>query len=171
MERPKAVTMKGNPLTLVGAELKVGDKAPEFMLMGTDLKPVSSNESKGKPRLISVVTSLDTGICNTQTCTFNEKFADAFKNSVHYTISADLPFAQARFAKEHKINNIQFLSDHRDMSFGQAYGVQVKELRLLARSIWVVDKNDKITYREVLPEIAAEPNYEKALEALKKAGG
>ena len=169
MERANAVTMKGHPLTLVGPQLKVGDTAPDYTLIGEGLKPVSLSDSKGQARLLSVVTSLDTGICNTQTCTFDQRLPDIGNDHFHYTISADLPFAQARFAKEQNIKNIQFLSDHRDMSFGNSYGVLVKELRLLARSIWVIDKNNKITYRQVMPEIATEPDYEKALEALKKA--
>jgi len=171
MERPNAVTMKGNPLTLVGPVLKVGDKAPDFTIIGVDLKPVSLFDSKGKVRLLSVVTSLDTGICNTQTCTFEARIPDIGGQHVHYTISADLPFAQARFAKEHSIKNITFLSDHREMSFARAYGVLVKELRLLARSVWVIDRNDKITYLQILPEIATEPNYDEALKALKRAAG
>jgi len=171
MERPNAVTMKGTPLTLVGPVLKVGDNAPEFTLISVDLKPVSLHDTNGKVRLLSVVTSLDTGICNTQTCTLDARIPDVGGEHIHYTISADLPFAQARFAKEHNIKNIQFLSDHREMSFGKAYGVLIKELRLLARSVWVIDKNDKITYLQILPEIATEPNYDEALKALKKAAG
>lgn len=171
MERPKTVTMKGNPLTLVGPVLKVGDKAPDFMLIGVDFKPVSLHDTKGKVRLLSVVTSLDTGICNTQTCTFDARIPDVEGDHLHYTISADLPYAQARFAKEHSIKNITFLSDHREMSFARAYGVLVKELRLVARSVWVIDKSDKITYLQVLPEIATEPNYDEALKALKRAAG
>ncbi len=171
MERANAVTMKGNPFTLVGPVLKVGDQAPDFTIIGVDLKPVSLHDSKGKVRLLSVTTSQDTGICNTQTCTFDKGLPDIGGNSVYYTISADLPFAQARFAKEQKITHIQFLSDHREMSFGKAYGVLIKELRLLSRSIFVIDKNDRITYIEILPEIATEPNYQKALAALKQASG
>ena len=169
MERPNAVTMKGNPLTLVGPVLKVGDHAPDFTIIGLDLKPVSLNDSKGKVRLLSVVTSLDTGICNTQTCTMDSRLPEIGGEHVHYTISADLPFAEARFAKEHSIKNLTFLSDHREMSFGQAYGVLVKELRLLARSVWVIDKNDKIAYIEIMKEIATEPNYDEALKAMKRA--
>jgi len=169
MERPNAVTMKGNPLTLVGPVLRVGDKAPDFTIIGVDSKPVSLHDSKGRVRLLSVVTSLDTGICNTQTCTLDSRLPDVGGEHIHYTISADLTATEARFAKEHGIKHITFLSDHREMSFGQAYGVLVKELRLLARSVWVIDKNDKITYIEILKEIATEPNYEEALKALKKA--
>ncbi len=168
MERKNAVTMKGFPLTLVGPVLKVGDKAPAFTMVGIDLNPVSLHDTDGKVRLLTVVTSLDTSICTTQTCTFDNQLPRVGGDSVHYTISADLPFAQARFAKEHNITHIQFLSDHREMSFGKAYGVLVKELRLLARSVFVIDKKDKITYIEVLPEIAAAPNYEKAMAAFKK---
>jgi len=171
MERKNAVTMKGFPLTLVGPVLNVGEMAPDFTLLGIDLKSVSLQDSAGKVRLLSVVQSLDTSICTTQTCTFDNQLPRVGGNSVHYTISADLPFAQARFAKEHKIAHIQFLSDHREMSFGKAYGVLVKELRLLARSIFVIDKNDKLTYVEVLPEIAAAPNYEKAMAAFMKTLG
>lgn len=169
MERPNAVTMKGNPLTLVGPVLKVGDHAPDFTIIGVDLKPVALHDTKGKVRLLSVVTSLDTGICNTQTCTLDSRIPDIGGAHVHYTISADLPFAQARFAKEHNIKNITFLSDHREMSFAKAFGILVKELRLIARSVWIIDKNDKISYVQILPEIATEPNYDEALNALKKA--
>lgn len=171
MDRPQAVTMKGNPLTLVGPVLKVGDKAPDFTIIGVDLKPVSLHDTKGQVRLLSVVTSLDTGICNTQTCTMDARIPDVGGNHVHYTISADLPFAQNRFAKEHNIKNITFLSDHREMSFAKAYGILVKELRLIARSVWVVDKSDKIAYVQIMPEIATEPDYDAALKALKKAAG
>ncbi len=169
MERLNAVTIKGNPLTLVGPVLKVGDKAPDFTAIGVDSKPVSIHDSKGKVRLLSVVTSLDTGICNTQTCTLDNRLPEISGEHIHYTISADLPATEARFAKEHGIKHITFLSDHREMSFGKAYGVMVKELRLLARSVWVVDKNDKIAYIEIMKEIATEPNYDEALKALKKA--
>ncbi len=169
MERFNAVTIKGNPLTLVGPVLRIGDQAPDFTIIGVDSKPVSLHDSKGKVRLLSVVTSLDTGICNTQTCTLDARIPDVGSGYVHYTISADLPASEARFAKEHSIKNIIFLSDHREMSFGRAYGVLVKELRLLARSVWVIDKNGKIVYIQILPEIATEPNYDEALKALKKA--
>lgn len=169
MERPNAVTMRGNPLTLVGPVLKVGDKAPDFTIIGGDSKPVSLHDSNEKVRLVSVVTSLDTGICNTQTCTLDSRLPEISGEHVHYTISADLPTAQARFAKEHKIKNITFLSDHREMSFGRAYGVLVKELRLLARSVWVIDRNDRIAYLQIMSEIATEPNYDEALKALKNA--
>jgi thiol peroxidase len=161
--------MKGNPLTLVGPVLKIGDNAPDFTLIGVDLKPVSLHDSKGRVRLLSVVTSLDTGICNTQTCTLDARIPDVGGEHIHYTISADLPFAQSRFAKEHSIKNITFLSDHREMAFAKAYGVLVKELRLIARSVWVIDRNDRISYVQILPEIATEPNYDEALKALKEA--
>ena len=160
--------MKGNPLTLVGPELRVGDKAPAFTIIDRGMKPVSLSDSAGQVRLLSVVTSLDTSICNTQTKTFNDKLASV-GNLKKYTISVDLPTAQGRFCSENHTDNFEFLSDHRDVSFGTAYGLLVKELRQLARSVFVVDRNDRISYIQVLPEIASEPDYDKALAAVQAA--
>lgn len=165
-ERKGGATFKGNPLTLVGAELKVGDKAPEFSVLAGDLSPVTLASSKGKTRLIIAVPSLDTPICDAETRRFNE---EAAKNAGVETlvISADLPFAQGRFCQTAGIKNLKTLSDHRDMSFGKAYGTLIKELRLLSRAIFVVGADDKIQYVEYVKEVASHPNYDAALNALK----
>jgi thioredoxin-dependent peroxiredoxin len=168
MERASAVTMKGNPLTLVGPELKVGDKAPAFTMIDRNMKPVSLSDSAGKVRLLSVLLSLDTGICNTQTKKFDEALS-SISGVKSYAVSVDLPFTQGKFCGENKTDNFEFLTDHRDVSFATAYGLLVKELRVLARSVIVIDKNDRISYIQVLPEIAAEPDYDKAIAAVQAA--
>ncbi len=168
MERNDVVKIKGKPVTLTGTPLKVGDKAPDFTLLDNSLNPVRFSDSKGKPRLISVVTSLDTGTCSIQTRTFNKELEKLADKATAYTISADLPFAQGRFVKENEIEKVQVLSDYQTNSFGQDYGLLIKELRLLARAVIVVDKNDTITHLEIVPEGTSEPNYTTALEALKK---
>jgi thioredoxin-dependent peroxiredoxin len=169
MERPGKVTFKGSPLTLVGGELKSGDSAPDFTLIANDLRKVALSESAGKVRLISVVPSLDTGICDQQTRRFNEEAATLGADVVIYTVSADLPFAQARWCGAAGVENLQTLSDHYDMSFGDAYGTHVKELRVNSRAIFVVDRDGKVVYSEYVPEIASHPDYEAALEAVRKA--
>ena len=168
MERTNVVTSKGNPVTLVGPELKVGDKAPEFSLTNGTPSPVKLSDSAGKPRLMSVVPSLDTGVCSLQTRTFNQKVGELADKVGLYTISVDLPFAQSRFREEHNIDNFQILSDHAQTSFGTDYGLLIKEARLLARAVLVVGKDDTITYIQVVPEVSTEPDYESALAALKK---
>jgi len=163
-----SVTFKQNPVTLLGKEVTVGDTAPDFTVLSTDLKPVTLNDSKGKIRLISVVPSLDTGVCSVQTQRFNEE-ASSLGNDVEVmTISVDLPFAQARWTEKEGVKNVKTFSDHRDLSFGEAYGVAMKELRLLARSIFVIDKDDKVTYVEYVGEVTDHPDYDKALEAVKE---
>ena len=171
MERKDAVKMKGNPMTLVGPELKQGDKAPEFELLDNELKPVHLSDSKGKVRFFSVVPSLDTPVCSTQTDKFNKEMNSFGDNVASYTVSADLPFAQARFCGEHNIDNMKTLSDHKEMSFGRAYGLMINELRLLARAVVIVDADDKIAYFQLVPEATDEPNYDEALQALKKLVG
>lgn len=162
------VTFKNNPVTLLGKEVAVGDTAPEFTVLANDLSPVTLADSKGKVRLISVVPSIDTGVCSVQTRKFNEE-ASALGNDVEIlTISVDLPFAQARWCAAEGIKNVQTLSDHRDLSFGEAYGVAIKELRLLARSIFVIDKDDKVAYVEYVSENTNHPNYENAIVAVKQ---
>jgi thiol peroxidase len=163
-----SITFKGNPITLLGNEVKVGDKAPDFTVLANDLSPVTLSDSKGSVRLISVVPSIDTGVCDAQTRRFNEEAAGLESVKV-LTISADLPFAQKRWCGSNGIDNVQTLSDHRDFSFAEAYGVHMKELRLLARSIFVVDSNDTITYVEYVSEGTAHPDYEAAIEAAKAA--
>ncbi|MFX3673236.1 MAG: thiol peroxidase [Paenisporosarcina sp.] len=163
------ITFKQNPITLIGKEVKVGETAPNFTVLANDLSPVTLNDSKGKVRLISVVPSLDTGTCDTQTRKFNESAAEIGEDVVILTISNDLPFAQKRWCAAAGINSVQTLSDHRDLSFGEAYGVAIQELRLLTRAVFVVDANDKVTYVEYVPEATEHPNYEKAIEAVKAA--
>ncbi|ANF48398.1 thiol peroxidase [Priestia megaterium] len=159
---------KGNDVTLLGNQVKVGDKAPNFTVLANDLSEVTLDSTKGSVRLISVVPSIDTGVCDAQTRRFNEEAAK-LDNVKVLTVSVDLPFAQKRWCGANGIDNVQTLSDHRDLSFGEAYGVAIQELRLLARSIFVVDSNDNVTYVEYLPEVTEHPNYEAAIEAAKTA--
>lgn len=163
-----SVTFKGSPVTLVGNEVKVGDTAPNFTVLANDLSEVTLNDSEGHVRLISVVPSIDTGVCDAQTRRFNEEAASLPGVKI-LTISCDLPFAQARWCAAAGIENVQVLSDHRDLSFGEAFGVVMKELRLLARSIFVVDSTRKITYKEIVNEVTNHPNYTAAIEAAKQA--
>jgi thiol peroxidase len=163
-----SVTFKGSPVTLVGNEVKVGDMAPNFTVLANDLSEVTLNDSEGHVRLISVVPSINTGVCDAQTRRFNEEAASLPGVKI-LTISCDLPFAQARWCAAAGIENVQVLSDHRDLSFGEAFGVVMKELRLLARSIFVVDSTGKITYKEIVNEVTNHPNYTAAIEAAKQA--
>lgn len=166
-ERTGVITFKGQPMTLVGPELKVGQKAPDFKALSTDLAEVSLASSAGKVRLISVVPSLDTGVCDKQTRRFNEE-ATKYPSVNVLTVSMDLPFAQKRWCGAAGVERVETLSDHREASFGLAYGLLIKELRLLARAVLVVDAEDTIRYIEIVPEVGTEPNYEAALEALKE---
>lgn len=163
------VTFQGKPVTLLGEQVKVGDTAPDFTVLANDLTPVTLEDTKGKVRLISVVPSLDTGVCAKQTRRFNEEATGLSDDVKVLTISVDLPFAQARWCGAEGIDAVQTLSDHKELSFGQAYGNVIEELRLLARSIFVIDQNDKITYVEYVPEVTDHPDYEKAIEAVKEA--
>ncbi|RSK28173.1 thiol peroxidase [Bacillus sp. HMF5848] len=163
-----SITFKGNPVTLLGNEVKVGDTAPDFKVLANDLSVVNLADSKGQVRLISVVPSIDTGVCDAQTRRFNEEAA-SLDNVKVLTVSVDLPFAQKRWCGANGIDNVQTLSDHRDLSFGEAFGVTIKELRLLARAVFVVDSNDKVVYVEYVSEATDHPNYEAAVEAAKAA--
>ncbi|KML42801.1 MULTISPECIES: thiol peroxidase [Bacillaceae] len=163
-----SITFKGNPVTLLGNEVKVGDKAPEFKVLANDLSEVTLADSKGQVRLISVVPSIDTGVCDAQTRRFNEE-ASKLDNVKILTVSVDLPFAQKRWCAAAGIENVQTVSDHRDLSFGEAFGVAIQELRLLARAVFVVDSNDTVTYAEYVSEATDHPNYEAAVEAAKQA--
>jgi len=166
MERPAATTMRGNPLTLVGPELKPGDTAPEFSVLDSSLKPVHLADTAGKTRIFSVLPSLDTPVCDAQTKRFNEEAAKL--NGVEiYTVSMDLPFAQKRFCNSFAVDNVKMLSDHKDASFGAAWGTLIKELRILSRAIFVVDPDNKVKYVEYVPEVADSPNFEAALAAAK----
>jgi thioredoxin-dependent peroxiredoxin len=171
MERTGIITFAGNPLTLVGNEAKVGDKASGFTVLDKELKPISLNDLQGKVKLISVTPSLYTPVCDLQARTFNEQAAALPDSITVLNISMDLPFAIARFCANAGIEKIKTLSDHRDASFGTAYGVLIKELRLLSRSIFVIDQKDVITYIEMVPEITNPPNYDKALAEVKKLVG
>jgi thiol peroxidase len=159
------VTFKGNPMTLRGEELKVGDQAPDFTALNTSLEQVSLSDFKGKRKLISVIPSIDTGVCSTQTKTFNERAAGG-ENVEVLTISNDLPFAQKRWTADEGLENAVTLSDHRDLSFGENYGVVMEELRLLARSVFILDEDNKVVYVEYVPEGTDHPDYDKAIEAL-----
>lgn len=170
-ERKGAVTMRGNPLTLVGPELEAGDKAPDFEVVDNGMKPVGLAASKGKTRIFSVVPSVDTPVCDLQTKRFNEEAGKLGDAVVVYTISADLPFAQGRWCGAAGAENVQLLSDHRSMSFGDAWGTHVKELRLDARAVFVVDPQDRIVHAEYVKEIANHPDYDAALAAARKAAG
>lgn len=170
-ERTGELTFKGNPLTVIGEKLSVGDKAPDFNLTGNDLSTVTLDDSAGKVRLFSVVPSLDTGICDAQTRRLNEEISNLGDNVVCYTVSADLPFAQKRWCGNAGVENVITVSDHKDMSFADAYGTHVKELRLEQRAIFVVDENGVVQYVEYVPEIAQHPDYDSALTAVKDVAG
>lgn len=159
------VTFKGNPMTLTGEELKVGDQAPDFTVLNTSLEEVNLSDYEGKRKLISVIPSIDTGVCSTQTKTFNERAAGVDNVEV-LTISNDLPFAQKRWTADEGLENAVTLSDHRDLSFGENYGVVMEELRLLARSVFILDENNKVVYVEYVSEGTDHPDYDKAIEAL-----
>ncbi len=162
------VTFGGKAVTLLGNEVKVGDKAPNFTVLANDLSEVTLDNTKGQVRLITSVPSLDTGVCDAETRRFNEE-ANSLGNVKILTVSVDLPFAQKRWCGANGIENVQTLSDHRDLSFGEAYGVAIQELRLLTRAVFVVDSSDTVTYVEYVSEATNHPNYEAALEAAKSA--
>ncbi|MCB9800391.1 MAG: thiol peroxidase [Candidatus Omnitrophica bacterium] len=166
-ERRGVVTFKGNPLTLVGPEIKAGDKAPDFSVLAGDLSEVKLANLAGKTVLISVVPSLDTPICDLQSKRFNEEASKLPENIKVVTVSIDLPFAQKRWCGAAHADKIQCLSDHREASFGQAFGVLIKELRLLARSIFILDPQGTVTYAEYVKEVTEHPDYDKALAVLK----
>jgi len=166
-ERTGVVTFKGNPLTLVGPEIRVGNPAPDFQVVGQDLSPVTWSDGKGKVRLISAVPSLDTPVCDAQTRRFNEE-ASRLANVEIWTISMDLPFAQKRWCGAAGITRVKVLSDYKDASFGLAFGCLVKELRLLTRSIFVVDAQNVVRHVEYVKEVTAHPNYDAALAAVRK---
>ncbi|ULL14652.1 thiol peroxidase [Paenibacillus sp. H1-7] len=161
-------TLKGNPITLVGQEIKVGDKAPNFQVNKNLMEQATLADYAGKIKLISVVPSLDTGVCDAQTRRFNEEAAKLGDNVVVLTISVDLPFAQSRWCGAAGIDKVITLSDYKNHSFGEAYGVLIKEIQLLMRSIFVIDANDTVQYVEYLQEMTEHPNYEAAVEAVKK---
>ena len=163
----RTVLFGGNPLALSGNGVKVGDKAPEFTVIDNGLKPVKLSDFKGKVKLISIFPSIDTSVCSIQNHKFNSE-AGAYGDRVAFlAISIDLPFALKRFCGAEGINNLTTLSDHRDADFGSKYGFLIKDLRLLARGVVVIDKDDVIRHVEVVPNVGHEPNYDNALQALK----
>jgi len=171
MERKGIITFKGNPLTLTGNETRVGDKAPDFTVLNGELKETGLKDFAEKVKVISVTPSLDTPVCDLQARMFNTEAAKLPADVAVLNISMDLPFAISRFCTSAGIDKVKALSDHRDASFGNGYGVLIRELRLLARSIFIIDKADVIRYIEIVPELSNEPDYERALEALKKITG
>jgi thiol peroxidase len=173
MSRPAAVTFKGAPMTLAGEAVKVGSPAPDFNVRYFEggLKSITLADVKGKPTILSVVPSLDTGVCKTQTKKFNDSLA-ALKDKINaVTISLDLPFAMNRFCGAEAITNMRVGSDYFDRNFGNTYGMLIEELKLLARGVVVLDSAGNVVHAETVPEVTSEPNYDAALAALNKALG
>ena len=168
VERPGVVTVDGGSVTLLGSELKVGDPAPDFIALDNDMSPVAFSSFSGKTCIISAVMSLDTSTCDIETRRFNEEASRLGLDVVVLTISMDLPFAQKRWCGAAGVERVKTLSDHRDASFGMSYGVLIKELRLLARTIFIVDRNGVIRYIQVVKELSNEPNYDAVLRAVKE---
>ncbi len=170
-EQTSMVTMKGKPVTLVGKVVKVGQKAPDFEVVANDMSVVKFSSFAGKTCIIASVPSLDTSVCDMETRRFNEEADKLGENVVVLTISMDLPFAQKRWCGAAGVKNVQTLSDYRYASFGNAYGVLIKDLRLLARAVFIVDKAGVIRYVQIVPEIATEPDYDAAIKAVKELQG
>lgn len=164
-ERNDVTTFKGNPVTLLGPTLNIGDKAPDFQVVNLDLQPASLADFQGKIKIICAVPSLDTPVCDAETRRFNQEAAKLNDTIVILTVSLDLPFAQKRWCGAADITAVQVLSDYRERSFGTNYGVLIKELLLLSRSIFVVDGDNTITYIQHVPEITDEPDYTAVIEA------
>jgi len=167
-KRDNVVTFMGSPLTLVGPEIAVGMAAPDFQVVNNDLGPVTLEDCKGKVTIISAIPSLDTPVCDMETRRFNQE-AQALGAAVKVlTVSMDLPFAQKRWCGNAGVESVQSVSDYQTASFGQAYGVLIDGLRLLARAIFVLDTQGKIAYVQIVPELTHEPDYDAVLEAVKK---
>lgn len=167
-ERKGEVTVNGNQVTLLGSLPKIGERAPDFLLIGNDLQPVSSEQFKGKVLVLLSVPSLDTPVCDIETRRFNQAAANLGEDVVILVVSMDLPFAQKRWCGAAGVNRVITASDHRDGSFGLAYGVLIKELRLLARAVFVVDREGVVRYIQLVKEVGKEPDYAAVLEAVKK---
>ena len=165
-ERQAAITLMGNPQTLIGPEIKKGDQAPDFKMVDNGLKPVALGDTKGV-RIFSVVPSLDTPVCAIQTKKFNESLAKLGDRVNAVTVSLDLPFAMNRFCGAESIKNMKVASDYQDRSFGKSMGMLIDELKLLARGVIVLDAGGKVVYAETVKEVTSEPNYDAALSALK----
>ena len=167
-KRKNIITMKGTPLTLLGKELKIGDKAPDFKMLDISMNPVTLKDSTGKIRLFSVVYSLDTGVCDLQTLRFESEALKTGPNVIVYAVSMDLPFMQKRYCGAKNISALKTLSDYKDASFGINYGVLIEETRLLARSVFIVDDKAIVRYVEYVKDISNAPNFDNALKALKE---
>lgn len=166
-KRTNFLTFAGNPVTLVGAEVKVGQAAPDFTVLDNGLQPKGLKDFAGKVKVISVIPSIDTGVCDAQTRWFNQNASDLSEDVVVLTISVDLPFAQKRWCGAAGLDQVLTLSDHKDVSFGTNYGFLVEELRLLSRGIVVIDKDDVVRYVEYVPEVTTAVNFDAAVEAAK----
>jgi len=167
-ERTGIITMKGNPLTLVGSEVKVGDVAPDFIVLDNNLSPIKFSSFRGKICIITSVPSLDTPVCDVETRRFNEEVSKLGDQVLVLTISMDLPFAQKRWCAASGVTRVQTLSDYRDASFGTSYGTLIKELRLLARAVFLIDQKGVVQYVELVKELTKEPDYKAILNAVKK---
>ncbi len=167
-ERVGLISMRGNPLTLTGNEVKVGDEAPDFVVLANDLSPVRFSSFRGKVCVLSSLPSLDTPVCNAQTRRLDREAERLGTDVAILTISMDLPFAQKRWSDAAAMNRVQALSDHRNASFGTSYGLLIKELRLLARAVLLVDRDGTIRYVQLVKELADEPDYNAVLSALDK---
>ncbi|MGB6837415.1 MAG: thiol peroxidase [Dehalococcoidia bacterium] len=167
-ERTGVVTMRGAPVTLAGNEVRVGQKAPDFVALANDLSPVTFSSFRGRVCIISSVPSLDTPVCDMETRRFNQEADRLSSDVVMLTVSMDLPFAQKRWCGAAGVTKVQTLSDHRDASFGTAYGVLIKELRLLARAVFLIDREGTIQYIQLVREVTEEPDYEAVLSAVSR---
>ncbi len=167
-ERANAVTLKGNPMTLMGTPVRPGQKAPDFTVLANDMSPVTLASTAGKTRIFLSVPSLDTPVCDTEVKTFSKR-AGEVPNTEIIVVSVDLPFAQKRWCGTAGVTNVTTGSDHRDTSFGLAYGVLIKEIRLLARAAFVVNAAGEVTYVELVPEVGEQPKFDAVLQAAKEA--
>lgn len=167
-ERKDLITLNGKPITLLGPQLEAGQPAPDFKLVDGSFKDVSLSKNKNKVKLISVTFSLETPICDLQTRTFEEAVGK-YTNAEGYSVSMDLPFTLARYAREHPIHILKLLSDYQNAAFGSAYGVLIKQNRLLARAVFIIGTDNKVRYAEYVKDVATAPDYDEALKALKAA--
>ena len=161
------VNFKGDPVELSGTPPQIGDDAPAFDLVNTKMEPVHLSDSDGKIRVLSVIPSIDTSVCATQTRKFNEALSKLPDNVEFYTISVDTPMAQNRWCGAEGITKMEMLSDFKGNTFGKSYGLYINQLGLLARSVWIIDGDGKVAYRQLVPEISEEPNYDEVLEKAK----
>ena len=165
--RDNEVTLRGNPVSIYGDKVEVGETAPNFVAVGLDMKEKQLSDFTGKTIVLSVVPSVDTKVCAIQTRTFNEKAAALGEDVVILTISKDLPFAQKRFCGAEGIDQVVMLSDYRSGNFGAMWGLQIKESGLLARALYVIDPSGKVVHAQIVPELTTEPDYDAALKAIK----